>query len=254
MKTKQPIKCFFEKDESGSVTYTVSSFKGLPGAPIVHDIIIRLRRCLHIYTPIGVVVLSVAGAAHAQDPLDPYRVACTMEQQQTISAALGEAKKLLGAAENSLPARNSAVGGKFQRWFGGPSGDDDPTIKSVYSEALTFIDFKTVWCPNSSFPGDDSADIAFVPSEGNKVTGEVFVLIAFFESGATGTDSQPGTIVHELVHLSTKRTIVDVKVGAEAVYGTTKSAALAASNPTDARRNADNYQYFVEDLLYGIPQ
>jgi len=69
---------------------------------------------------------------------------------------------------------------------------------------------------------------------------------AFFKMPNTGVDSQRGTIVHELTH------VVGVGLKPE-LYGPSEAKNLAKSDPTKARKNSDNYQYYVEDLLWGIP-
>ena len=190
--------------------------------------------------------VALASGAASADDLDKYRIPCQSQQLKDVQSALKKAKKLLSTADLSLPPINSVTGSKFQRWFGGSEGDNDPIVKAVYAEAVGFINFKTFWCPNASFPGDDPGTFAFVP-KGAAPFGEIFIAADFFNTKTAGANSQAGTIVHELVHLSTQRTIVDV------VYGTIKAKGLAKTDPQKARRNADNYEYFVEDLVDGVP-
>lgn len=187
----------------------------------------------------------VGGAANADD-FDRYRVPCQPQQLPVVQNAVAKARDLLAKANVSLPPNNSATGSKFQKWFGGKEGEYDPTVKAVYAEALGFLAFKTLWCPNASFPDDDPGTFAFVP-EGAGPFGEVFVEAAFFKASTKGADSQSGTIIHEVVHLSTQHSIVDVK------YGTSDAKSLAKTDPQKARSNADSYQYFIEDLVDGIP-
>lgn len=194
---------------------------------------------------LGLILITTSNSAIAQS-LDGYRVACTTDQNQKINTALSMAKDLLNKANAALPAINSRTGGKYRRWFGGPDGDNDVTIKAIFFEGMTFVGFKRFWCPNASFPDDDAGTFAFVPTDGAGVFGEIFVAAAFFDAPTTGVDSQAGTVIHELTHLSKKRAVDDL------AYGTTDAMALAARNPVDARKNADNFQYFVEDLAYDI--
>lgn len=189
--------------------------------------------------------VSVGGAVQAED-LGKYRVACDSKQLTTINSALKKSESLLNRAINSLPPNNSDSDRKVRRWFGGTEGSFDPVVKSIYAEALGFLGFKTFWCPNASFPGDDPGTFAFVPRDGGPF-GEVFLEAAFFKAPTKGADSQAGSIVHEVVHLSTKRVIKDF------AYGVKNAAALATADLAKARSNADNFEYFAEDLSDGVP-
>lgn len=191
-------------------------------------------------------IICIPCATANSDDLDKYRFPCQPDQLKDIQNALSKAKDLLTKADAALPPNNSAIGSKFQRWFGGKNGDYDPMIKTLYAEALGFLSFKTFWCPNQSFEGDDPGTFAFVP-KGAGLFGEIFIEAEFFKTAEKGADSRAGTIIHELMHLSTHHSIVDL------VYKTQNAQALAKSDPQKARINADNYEYFVEDLVDGIP-
>ena len=144
-----------------------------------------------------------------------------------------------------LPPNNSKTGAKFETWFGSGQATYDPVVRDVYAEASAFSGFKVFWCPNASFPGDDPGTFAFVP-RGKGPFGEVFVETAFFSAPTSGADSQAGSIIHEMTHLSAKRGVVDV------AYGTAVARALASNQPLKARINADNFEYFAEDVTDGI--
>ncbi|WP_041163262.1 M35 family metallo-endopeptidase [Mesorhizobium australicum] len=178
------------------------------------------------------------------DSFDDYRVACDTTQSSAAQAAVDEAHRKLKSAIDSLPAVNSDVGAKFQRWFGGAEGDDDPIIKNVYLEVNGFLTFKTFWCPNKSMPDDDLGTLAFVPKGSFS---EVFLESGFFALPATGANSQGGAIIHEASHQATSARIVDNE------YGPSQSEQLAKSAPQKARRNADSLEYFAEDVADGIP-
>lgn len=201
-----------------------------------------IRFCIRHVPLLWIIAISTAHA----DGFDRYRAACQAEQLATVQKAITKANGVLIEVTRALPPNNSLVGKKFQRWFGGPEGSSDPAVEGVFAEALSFLGFKTFWCPNASFPKDRPHRIAFVPQGANPF-GEVFVSAAFFDLPTTGANSQAGTVIHEVVHLATRATIKDV------VYGTRAAAALADQDPARARRNADNYEYFVEDLVDGIP-
>jgi len=66
---------------------------------------------------------------------------------------------------------------------------------------------------------------------------EIFLCPPFWKNVA----AQPGTIIHELAHEANNQ-VIDHK------YGFSNCLQLAASNPTHATRNADNYQFFAETI------
>jgi len=59
----------------------------------------------------------------------------------------------------------------------------------------------------------------------------------FWAAPATGTDSKAGTTIHEHSHSDANTDDV--------TYGQTKARALATSNPNQAVKNADNYEYYA---------
>lgn len=59
----------------------------------------------------------------------------------------------------------------------------------------------------------------------------------------TGTDTKPGTILHEYTHKSINTE--------DYVYGTQNCHNLARTNPDKAINNADNYEYFSETSVHG---
>lgn len=64
----------------------------------------------------------------------------------------------------------------------------------------------------------------------------------FFELADIGFDTKAGVLIHEASHFSDDKAegMMDIK------YGPGESSALAKNNPSGAKRNADNYKYFIE--------
>jgi Lysine-specific metallo-endopeptidase len=72
---------------------------------------------------------------------------------------------------------------------------------------------------------------------------KMYLGLAFFNAPATGYNSKLGTVIHELTHFWLTGNTNDIK------YGKADCLQLARTNPTSALKNADNYEYFVEDWL-----
>lgn len=73
----------------------------------------------------------------------------------------------------------------------------------------------------------------------------VFLLRRFFEAPTSGADTQLGTLVHEVSHFTMSGATDDMAYGPENALG------LAMADSEKAQRNADNYQYLLEDWLFG---
>lgn len=84
----------------------------------------------------------------------------------------------------------------------------------------------------------DLSAFAFVnPTESST---KINLCKAFWAAPLTGTDSRAGTIVHETSHL--------VANTEDYAYGHEAASALATSDPSRAIYNADNHEYFVENV------
>lgn len=193
-----------------------------------------------------------AGGAVADD-YDDYRVACTAAEETAARTAIVRARDIVGAALDALPPVNSEGGARFQRWFGGADSEYDAVVRDVYAGILVSLSFSSIWCPNTTLPDPyiDSGTWAFVPGD---AVDEMFLMSPFFGLGTSGADSRAGVIIHEASHLSAVANVVDSDVTGDnkADYGIDNAEQLARVDAYRARRTADNYQYFAEDLAFGI--
>ena len=70
---------------------------------------------------------------------------------------------------------------------------------------------------------------------------QVYLCGAFWNSSTTGTDTQAGTLIHEVSHFT-------VVVGTDDyAYGQEPAQTLAKNSPEKAVKNAENYDYFAEN-------
>jgi peptidyl-Lys metalloendopeptidase len=69
----------------------------------------------------------------------------------------------------------------------------------------------------------------------------------FFNSPDTGFCSKPGILVHEISHFTLAGATKDPKT-----YGPAEALSLARSSPEDAQHNAENFEYFVEALVFQL--
>ena len=70
---------------------------------------------------------------------------------------------------------------------------------------------------------------------------EIYLCNAFWPAPVTGTESQAGTIIHEMSHFYV------VAGTADNAYGQSAARRLAINNPYAAVANADSHEYFAEN-------
>jgi peptidyl-Lys metalloendopeptidase len=76
----------------------------------------------------------------------------------------------------------------------------------------------------------------------------VYLGNAFANSPMTGANSAPGVLAHEMSHFDSIGATDDVEdAEGVTVYGEDRSAKLAEDDPDSALKNADNFEFFVED-------
>jgi hypothetical protein len=184
------------------------------------------------------VVLLIVGlsGAHAQD------VTCSSADMGTALATVPDVKSALDQAIAAIDRSNDDDLGRLKRWLGATSPAEFQAIRVTLSKARSFADGVNFLCAVNT--NDALGDIYARVRGGSPFT---VVLAAFFFSAPdTGFDSKRGVIVHEFTHFTL--------VGAtkDDVYGTDDAQTLALANPAKAQRNADNYEYFVESVAFGL--
>ncbi|CCO37507.1 deuterolysin M35 metalloprotease [Rhizoctonia solani AG-1 IB] len=70
----------------------------------------------------------------------------------------------------------------------------------------------------------------------------VYLCPAFWRAPDEGADSKAGTLIHEQTHFTVNGGAEDIAYGREGCRG------LATSDPDKAVQNADNYEYFAENI------
>jgi hypothetical protein len=171
---------------------------------------------------------SSAGAADlAAGPLPPTLVGGTADQQAKARQAHADGFALCDAALAGL-----ADNAQYTEWFGTYSAARVKKVKAVYTKirdrmrTVTFTyDLSGAGCKSGWFAYTHKGDTT------------IWFCGNFWVAPATGTDSKAGTVVHEHSHSDANTD--------DLTYGQTNARALAKSNPDQAVRNADNYEYYA---------
>jgi peptidyl-Lys metalloendopeptidase len=160
---------------------------------------------------------------------------CSKTERETIDTAGGLAASTSDNSINHLRS-NPTGDAHYTEWFGTFNSSRHSEVKSNFSKIYNAAFQKSVTfvCHSSECA---SNDYAFVYAGGDI---EIFLCPLFWSAPTSGFDTQFGTIVHELSH--------EVADTDDIVYGTTDARDLATNDPSDAIKNADNHEYFEEDL------
>lgn len=173
---------------------------------------------------------SAAMRAQAEEPL------CTGDDLATAMSAKADASKAIDKAIAAIDQPSTSDLDRLATWFGVHSSSDAAEVRDTLVKARSFSDGATFLC--STTTNAKLGDVyAYVRPD------QSFAVVLgsyFFNAQGDGFNSKFGTVVHEITHF--------VLVGStkDDAYGVNSAKALAASEPTKARRNADNYEYFVE--------
>jgi peptidyl-Lys metalloendopeptidase len=194
-------------------------------------------------------ILSFAGFASGAAAMQVVVAdGCSGAQATTIGNASTNAGVWARNTINNIATNTAGIQhnawAPYTTWFGAYTADRLNRVNVVMqnvSDKLNSAANLIVHCPAIGVPPcDDIGDIAatVVRQRGDI---EMWFCTAFFNLAPTvGYDTQAGTMIHEMSHA----------VGGtdDLHYGTIQSQWLAANYPGYAVNNADNYEFFNEDI------
>nr|Q9Y7F7.1 RecName: Full=Peptidyl-Lys metalloendopeptidase; Short=MEP; AltName: Full=AmMEP; Flags: Precursor [Armillaria mellea]CAB42792.1 metalloendopeptidase (AMMEP) [Armillaria mellea] len=158
---------------------------------------------------------------------------CTSSRQTTLVSAAAAAQTYAQSSYNYLSSHTASTT-RYVTWFGPYTSARHSTVLSCFSNMLAY--------PYANYEYDctctESDVYAYVyPSQ----FGTIYLCGAFWQTTTTGTDSRGGTLIHESSHFTIICGTQDY------AYGQSAAKSLASSNPSEAIKNADNYEYFAEN-------
>lgn len=157
---------------------------------------------------------------------------CTTTQQSVLNSARSQASTYAADALSYLNA--GTQGARYTTWFGAYTASRYGTAKGNFGKISSAMDTASV-----KFDcGCKKKYYAYVyPNQPYTI----YLCSVFWKAKLTGTDSQAGTLVHEMSHFNVVAGTDDY------VYGQTGAKSLAISDPNKAVDNADNHEYFAEN-------
>jgi len=169
---------------------------------------------------------------------------CSAGQISQIDAALSSAESIANRAASDL--RNAPVSlrpeaRRYREWFGAFSTARYATVQSNMDRIASSLSNQRIGfnCDCTGQPGvDPNNTFAFVfPNDPFNMT----LCNVFFRVPRLGTDSMSGTIVHEVSHFNVVANTDDFASNQAGIR------ALANSQPQNAIRAANAYEYFAEN-------
>ena len=162
--------------------------------------------------------------------------ACSSTQQSMLLNARGQAETYASDSENYLFGISSGTA-RYVEWFGLFTSSRYNTVKTHFTALSNAWDTEGVTfdckCKQPYY--------AYVyPSQPYNI----YLCRVFWSAPLSGTDSQGGTLIHEMSHFTVVASTDDF------VYGQSGARALADTNPDNAVMNADNHEYFAENNPY----
>lgn len=199
----------------------------------------RTTRHRHAGTPFraGGPVVFLEPSLFSQRARPPRFNGCSAEQQNVLVTATAAAESITAEALSTLDAlapEDRPSSPRYRRWFGDYSPARYAAVTENYAAVARALSGETVaydcTCTESAF--------AYVFPNSPY---DVYMCPAFFRAELWGTDSQAGTIVHELSHFAVLAGTRDFR------YGQQSAATLAMEDPDRAIANADSHEYFAEN-------
>ncbi len=163
---------------------------------------------------------------------------CTVEEIAAVTDAFGRAAPLVDRAIALIQREPGHA--NYAMWFGNSRTKDVLSVYSAIAERFRSRETLQIHCNTQPI----CAGGTFAYTSGGRLGSSGPAIMGFcqrfFNAANDGFDSRPGTVVHEMSHLAANT--VDI------VYGPSGARRLAAKQPVDASRNADNIEYFIETL------
>jgi peptidyl-Lys metalloendopeptidase len=187
----------------------------------------------------GMSSLAAPKIAQAAQAPAPVFEACAAEQQATLQQALRDAVSLtLNSVQvlTETPENERGISSRYNEWFGAYDAAHYALVLANYQRIADALTTQTI-----TFTCGSTAQIyASVQADSPY---EIALGASFWSAPVLGTNSQAGTLVHEMSHFTA------VAGTEDHVYGQIYSRMNARYVPAKAIHNADSYRFFAENEI-----
>jgi peptidyl-Lys metalloendopeptidase len=164
--------------------------------------------------------------------------ACSTDQQTLLINARSAATSYALDSRNYLQANKQ--GSRYTTWFGIFDTSRYDKVRSNFVAIYNAFDTAGI---NFDCKCKQPYYAYVYPNDPYNI----YLCKVFWQAPPTGTDSQAGTLIHEMSHFNVVASTDDV------IYGKTGSMQLAIDNPDEAIKNADSHEYFAENSNPTLP-
>lgn len=185
-------------------------------------------------------------------------VPCVGADLRAARAAQSDAKAALDGLLRAAQSNGPEVLTLLTRWFGRNDADVKDKVTAVLARTSALVALPSPYClyqndgslldfraiPDRAFVLTDQSGGLFGYVDAADMT-KVNLGLAFFRAPPTGANSKAGAIIHETTHYLVAGATTDY----HRTYGKVACLELARTDTAHALRNADNYEYFVEEWL-----
>lgn len=166
---------------------------------------------------------------------------CSQDETKVLNSAHDYAIKISKESMDALKnAPKQTTSERYVTWFGKADASRQKTVTEGFTKIYDAFENKNITFDCGTCKKDSIYDSTYAYVYPNSQY-QVYLCGAFWSSKSTGTDSQGGTLVHEVSHFT-------VVAGTDDhAYGQTDAKKLATDSPEKAIKNAENYDYFAEN-------
>jgi len=175
-----------------------------------------------------------------QQKISSKFLGCSQNQKEIINKAHTEAINMTEVASDAM--NNTSANTKATRyvtWFGHSSTQRQKDVTAHFSKLYDTLDNKEITFDCGTCTEDGTFAYVYPDESYN-----IYLCGGFWGADLIGTDSQAGTLIHELSHFLIVGGTVDH------VYGQDNAKELALNSPDQAVNNADNHEFFSENSPY----
>jgi peptidyl-Lys metalloendopeptidase len=165
---------------------------------------------------------------------------CNQQEIEAINKAHDSSLLIAKTAFNALNSADQNTRAKrYVTWFGKATTQRQSTVTSHFSKIYDALENKKLSYNCSPCEEDGVFAYVFPKEEYN-----IYLCQSFWSADLLGTDSQSGTLIHELSHFLTIAGTLDHE------YGQNDTKRLAKTSPDKAINNADNHEFFAENTPF----
>ena len=167
---------------------------------------------------------------------------CSQTDIKVLNVAHDDAIKMSKEASTVMNKAGTKTSAKrYTTWFGIADTKRQKIVTDGFTKIHDAFENKNISFNCGTCKSDTDMYESVYAYVYPKAEYQVYLCGAFWKSSTTGTDTQAGTLIHEVSHFTVVAGTNDY------AYGQTDAQKLAKNSPEKAVNNAENYDYFAEN-------